>query len=126
VGDYDNDGARDVLVCVNGGAPLLLRNNAAKGNHWLGLTLEGVKANRDAVGARITWTAGGKTFQYMKNGGGSYLSSHDPRVVLGVGGAAKIDSVEIRWPGPSTRVERLVDPPMDRYVRVMEGKGITG
>src|SRR5579872_1903209 len=100
VGDYDNDGALDVLVCVNGGAPLLLRNNAAKGNHWLGLKLEGVKANRDAVGARIVWTAGGKTFHCMKNGGGSYLSSHDPRVVLGIGSAAKIDSVEIRWPAP--------------------------
>jgi hypothetical protein len=126
VGDYDNDGALDVLVCVNGGAPLLLRNNAAKANHWLGLKLEGVKANRDAVGARVTWTAGGKTFHYMKNGGGSYLSSHDPRVVLGIGAAERIDSVEIRWPGPSIQVDRLTNPPLDRYVRVVEGKGIAG
>jgi hypothetical protein len=125
IGDYDNDGALDVLVCVNGGAPLLLRNNAAKGNHWLGLKLEGVEANRDGVGARITWTAAGKTFHYMKNGGGSYLSSHDPRVVLGIGPAEKIDSVEVRWPGPSTKVDRLINPPLDRYVRVVEGKGIT-
>ncbi|HKE26245.1 MAG TPA: CRTAC1 family protein [Bryobacteraceae bacterium] len=124
IGDYDNDGALDVLVCVNGGAPLLLRNNAAKGNHWLGLTLEGVKANRDGVGARVTWTAGGKTFHYMKNGGGSYLSSHDPRVVLGVGSAEKIDSLEVRWPGPSTQVDRFTNPPLDRYVRVVEGQGI--
>ena len=83
-------------------------------------------ANRDAVGARITWTAGGKTFHRMKNGGGSYLSSHDPRVVLGIGAAEKIDSVEIHWPGPSTHVDRLVNPPLDRYVRVVEGKGIAG
>ena len=124
VGDYDNDGALDVLVCVNGGAPLLLRNNAAKGNHWLGLKLEGVKANRDAVGARITWSAGGRTFHHMKNGGGSYLSSHDPRVVLGIGPAEKIDWVEIRWPGPSTQVDRLTNPPLDRYLRIVEGKGI--
>jgi hypothetical protein len=60
----------------------------------------------------------------MKNGGGSYLSSHDPRVVLGAGRAAKIDSVEIRWPGPSTQVDRLTDPPLNRYVRVVEGRGI--
>ena len=124
VGDYDNDGALDVVVCVNGGAPLLLRNNAAKGNHWLGLKLEGVKANRDGVGARIVWTAGSKTFHYMKNGGGSYLSSHDPRVVLGIGTAEKIDSVEIHWPGPGRTVDRLTNPPLDRYVRVAEGKGI--
>ncbi len=126
VGDYDNDGAVDALVCVNGGAPLLLKNNAAKGNHWLGLKLEGVKANRDAVGARISWTAGGKTYHRMKSGGGSYLSSHDPRIVLGIGQAEKIDSVEIRWPGPSTQVDRLVNPPLDRYVKVVEGKGIAG
>jgi hypothetical protein len=62
----------------------------------------------------------------MKNGGGSYLSSHDPRVVLGVGSAEKIDSVEVRWPGPSTQVDRFTNPPLDRYVRVVEGKGIAG
>ena len=57
---YDNDGALDVLVCVNGGAPLLLKNNAAKGNNWLGIKLEGVTCNRDAIGARISWSADGK------------------------------------------------------------------
>src|SRR5581483_1752101 len=57
VGDYNNDGALDVLICMNGGAPLLLRNNAAKGNNWLGVKLEGVACNRDAIGAKIYWTA---------------------------------------------------------------------
>jgi hypothetical protein len=126
VGDYDNDGALDVLVCVNGGPPLLLHNNAAKGNRWLGLKLEGVKANRDAVGARITWSAGGRTFHSTKNGGGSYLSSHDPRVVLGVGAADKVDWVEILWPAPSTAVDRLTNPPLNRYLRVIEGQGARG
>ena len=37
VGDYDNDGALDVIIGVNGGAPVLLKNNAAKGNNWLGI-----------------------------------------------------------------------------------------
>ena len=59
IGDYDNDGRADVLVGVNGGAPLLLRNDAVPGNHWLGVRLRGVKANRDGVGAQITWEAGG-------------------------------------------------------------------
>ena len=60
VGDYDNDGAVDVIVGVNGGPPVLLKNNAAKGNNWLGLKLEGVTCNRDAIGARMIWKAGGK------------------------------------------------------------------
>jgi hypothetical protein len=124
VGDFDNDGAVDVLVCVNGDRPLLLKNNAAAGNNWLGLRLEGVTANRDAIGARIVWTAGGKTFHRLKNSGGSYLSSHDPREVLGIGTAEKIDSVEIHWPGPSKQVDILTKLPINTYLKVVEGKGI--
>ena len=78
VGDFNNDGRLDVLIGVNGGAPVLLRNRAGEGNHWLGLKLEGVKCNRDAVGARIRWSAGGVVRSRLKNNGGSYLSSHDP------------------------------------------------
>jgi len=124
VGDYDNDGALDVLVCVNGGAPLLLKNNAARGNNWLGVKLEGVNCNRDAVGARISWSAGGRKRSRLKNSGGSYLSSHDPRVVLGIGTATKIDELEIRWPGPSKQIDKFTNLPINQYIRVVEGKGI--
>ena len=124
VGDFDNDGALDVLVCVNGDAPLLLKNNAAKDNNWLGVKLEGVTSNRDAIGARIVWTAGGRKRCRMKSSGGSYLSSHDPREVLGIGSANGIDELEIHWPGPGTRVERLAKLPINKYVRIVEGKGI--
>jgi hypothetical protein len=124
VGDYDNDGALDVLIGNNGGAPVLLKNRAARGNNWLGLRLEGTQANRDGIGARIRWKAGGKSWQRLKNNGGSYLSSHDPREVLGIGEAAKIDEIEIRWPGPSRQIDRLTSLPINRYVHVVEGKGI--
>jgi hypothetical protein len=124
VGDYDNDGALDVLVCVNGGAPVLLKNNAAKENNWLGLKLEGVNCNHAAVGAKIFWTAGGKTHFRLKNSGGSYLSSHDPREVLGIGKAANIERLEIHWPAPSKCIDKLTDLPANRYARVVEGKGI--
>ncbi len=124
VGDYNNDGAVDVLVCNNGSAPLLLKNNAAAGNNWLGLKLEGVTCNRDAVGAKIFWTAGGKKRSRLKNNGGSYLSSHDPREVLGIGKAGKIDELEIHWPAPSKQVDRIKDLPINKYVHIIEGKGI--
>jgi hypothetical protein len=123
VGDYDNDGRLDVLVGNNGEAPVLLKNNAGAGNHWLGVTLRGTGCNRDAIGATITWSANGVTRSRLKTSGGSYLSSHDVREVLGVGTAAKIDWVEIKWPAPSGRVERIASPPIDRYVTIVEGKG---
>ncbi len=61
VGDYDNDGFVDVLVGTNGGAPVLLHNRcgSGSGNHWLGVKLVGTNCNRDAIGARLTWSAGG-------------------------------------------------------------------
>jgi hypothetical protein len=127
VGDYDNDGRVDVLVGCNGGAPVLLRNRAAPGNpvnHWAGLKLQGVRCNRDGVGARLTWSAGGIRRSRQKNGGGSYLSSHDPREVLGLGAATTLDWLEIKWPGPRSSTERFTTVPVDRYVTIVEGKGI--
>jgi hypothetical protein len=126
VGDFDNDGAVDVLIGNNGSAPLLLKNNAAKGNNWLGLKLEGATCNRDAIGAQIYWTAAGKKRSRLKNNGGSYLSSHDPREVLGIGNAGKIDELEIHWPAPSKRIDKFTQVPINRYVRVVEGSGVLG
>jgi hypothetical protein len=123
VGDYDNDGRLDVLVGNNGDAPVLLRNNAGQGNHWLGIRLVGTACNRDAIGATISWSAGGAQRSRLKTSGGSYLSSHDVREVLGIGAATKIDALEIKWPAPSDRVERFTDLPIDRYVTIVEGKG---
>lgn len=123
IGDFDNDGAVDVLVSINDAAPLLLRNNAGAQNHWLGLELVGKKCNRDAVGARVTYQAGNLKRDRMKVGGGSFLSSHDPRLVLGLGQHTKIDWVEVKWPQPSGETERFTGLPVDRYVTLIEGEG---
>ena len=124
IGDFNNDGAVDVLVAVNDGAPLLLKNQAARGNHWLGVKLVGRKANPDAIGAKITWRAADLIRSRLRVGGGSYLSSHDPRVVLGIGKRTKIDILQIRWPQPSGSTENFKDLPIDRYITIVEGKGI--
>jgi hypothetical protein len=122
LGDFDNDGAVDVLISVNDGAPVLLKNQAARQNHWLGIKLTGTSSNIDAIGAQITYQSGDLKRQRTKVGGGSYLSSHDPRVVLGLGERTKVDWVEIRWPRPGGTINRVTGLPIDRYITITEGQ----
>jgi hypothetical protein len=124
IGDFDNDGAVDVLIGINGGAPVLLKNLAARGNHWLGVRLVGRRANPDGVGARITWQTGALKRSQLKVGGGSYLAAHDPRVVLGLGKYTSVDWLEIRWPRPGEQTETFTKLPADRYITIVEGEGI--
>src|SRR5205814_10272129 len=65
-------------------SPLLLYNNAESKNDWLGLKLVGTMANPAAIGAAIKWSVGGKVHTRLKNAGGSFMSSYDPREVLGL------------------------------------------
>jgi len=123
VGDFNNDGALDVLVAVNNDSPLLLRNRVGLRNHWVGVNLSARQANPDAVGALVTWQAGDLRRSVFKTAGGSYLSSHDPRLILGIGTNQKIDWVEVKWPAPSGRVERFTNLPINRYATLVEGQG---
>jgi hypothetical protein len=122
LGDFNNDGAVDVLIANNDEAPLLLRNEVGTQNNWLGLRLVGKKANPDAIGARITYQAGDLKRSRMKVGGGGFLSSHDPRVVLGIGRQTKIDWIEVKWPQPSNLTQRFADLPIGRYITIVEGQ----
>jgi hypothetical protein len=83
--------------------------------------LRGKTANPEAIGAVIRWSVGGRVFSKFKRSGGSFLSSQDPRELLGAG-KLRIDWVEIKWPLPSHRVDRIVKPAMDRYMTVTEGE----
>ena len=116
--DLTNDGQVDVVINVLDDSPLILRNNGTK-NHWLGISLAGSKSNRNGIGARLTVTdSGGKKQIFDVNSAGSYLSSNDPRTVIGLGAAARVRSVEIRW--PSGHVQTLANPDIDRYLTIHE------
>ena len=123
IGDFNNDGAVDVLISNNDGAPVLLRNNVGSQNHWLGVRLVGRKSNPDAVGARITYQAGDLKRERMKVGGGSFLSSHDPRMVLGVGKRERSTGWRSSGPNPAEPSSASPNCPLDRYITIVEGTG---
>jgi enediyne biosynthesis protein E4 len=120
VGDFDNDGATDAVLTTLNGPPILLHNNVGQENSWIGFELQGTKSNRDAIGARITVFAGGRRIVRWITGGSSYLSSHDKRVVAGLGKTsptAKVNA-EIRWPNGVSQSLPKLEP--GRYHRVIE------
>lgn len=120
IGDWDNDGAPDAIFTCIGDAPVLLRNNIARKNTWLGVRLVGVKSNRDAIGARLTLRSGDRKLVRWVAGGSSYLSSHDQRVLFGLGNltASRTVDVEILWPNGNAQVARALAP--NRYHKIVE------
>jgi hypothetical protein len=105
VADYDNDGRMDILVTAMGDRCFLLHNRDQSGNHWLTLDLEGTRSNRDGFGALIKLFAGGRQYFAEARCASGFLSQSDRRVHFGLGKAATVDRIEIRW--PSKQVQEL-------------------
>jgi len=89
-------------------------------NSWIGLQLQGVKSNRDAIGAKVTLNIAGRKLVRWITGGSSYLSSHDKRVLFGLGNFTadhRVD-IEIIWPNGTTQIASSLE--INRYHRVVE------
>jgi len=95
--DFDLDGDLDAFLFQLDQPSALLRNDGEKGA-WIKVDLEGTASNRDAVGARVTLEAGGRTITRALLAGGSYLSQDDHVLHFGLGGASLIDRLVIEWP----------------------------
>jgi hypothetical protein len=122
VGDLFNDGKLDVVINVQDGHPVLLRNVSPDKNHWLEMKLVGgPKSPRDAVGAKVFVTSGGIRQRQDVISGGSYLSTNDPRPHFGLGQNTTVDSIEVQW--PSGAVEKFTTPGIDRIITLTEGTG---
>lgn len=112
VGDLNNDGLPDVVVGISGGEPLVLQHTrGGAAGQWIGLDLQ-----PRMPGTRVSWSAGGRVHRRQITAGGSFLSSDDPRVLLGLGDAAQADWIEVQWPGAAAPV-RAEKVRANRYYR---------
>jgi hypothetical protein len=124
VWDYDNDGDRDIIISHVDlqSTPSLLKNDGGNSNHWIGITLKGANGPASAIAARVVATAGGKKQVAVNQWTTSYLSNNDPRIHLGLGKDETIDMLEIFWTNGKKEEYRNIK--CDRYITIMEGKGI--
>lgn len=122
VGDIYNDGNVDVVVYNEGDPPSVFLNETKNLNYRVLFRLVGTKSNREAIGARMTVTTSKMTQIDEVRGGGSYLSSNDPRLHFGLGQDAEMKKVEIQW--PSGQKDVLENVPGDAIYTIVEGKGI--
>ncbi|WP_158633514.1 CRTAC1 family protein [Tautonia sociabilis] len=113
-GDLDDDGDLDIVVSRMDSPPALLLNESEGGN-WI--RIEPVPSgHRSAIGGSVEVHAGGRVIRRLIKGGGSYLSSSDPRILVGLGDLDRVDRVVVRWPGGGR--SELLEPELGRSHRV--------
>ncbi len=126
-GDYDNDGDLDLYVTGTGATKALFRNDLTNGNSWINIFCLGVTSNRSAIGAKVRakGTINGKVVWQLREissqntfNGQSMLNAH-----FGFGNATLIDSLKVEWPSGNVDVARNV--PVNRFITITEGRGIT-
>ncbi|MBL7153499.1 MAG: CRTAC1 family protein [Phycisphaerae bacterium] len=121
--DLDNDGDVDVVILNSRREPTILRNDSESSNHWLQVRLQGVKTNRDGVGARVKVVAGDLTQIDEVHSGRGYQSHYGMRLHFGLGKRNLVDRIEVRWIGGGTDV--LENIAADKLVTIVEGASET-
>jgi hypothetical protein len=122
IGDLFNDGRLEAVVENLVGLPTILRPEGGPDHHWISFHLEGTKANRLALNARVRVTAGPLVQLEEVLSGGSYLSQNDLRLHFGLGKRDKADKAEVLW--PDGKVEVFTNLAAGKYYSVREGAGI--
>jgi hypothetical protein len=116
--DFDRDGDLDVVVTQLGDAPRLFRNDQKLGHHWLRVTLQGRRFNRDAIGAWVTLRIGRRVQAAQVMPTKSYLSQSELAVVFGLGAATAVEEVTVAW--PAGHVQRVGPVKADQTIAVSE------
>lgn len=122
VGDLDNDGAPDLVLCSVGGPVRVLRNVATPRGHWLKLRLlEKAFGNRDAIGAEVTVRTAKKSHWSLLQPATSFLASNDPWIHIGLGAADSFEEIIVLWPDGAH--ESFAAGAADRAIVLRKGEG---
>ena len=97
-GDYDNDGATDLLITQNHGPAVLLKNEGGNKNNWLRLALKGLNDNKSAIGTKVEVFSDGIRQKFEIYGSNGYLGQNSPYLTVGLGQAKQADVVRMLWP----------------------------
>ncbi|HEY1801899.1 MAG TPA: FG-GAP-like repeat-containing protein [Terriglobales bacterium] len=98
-GDFDNDGATDLLITQNHGPAVLLRNEGGNKNNWLKLDLKGLADNKSAIGTKVEVFSGMNRQKFEIYGSNGYLGQNSTLLNIGLGHAKEADVVRMLWPG---------------------------
>jgi len=128
--DMGNNGHEDILTVIGGatrGGRHMFRlfENPGNSNDWIRIHLVGVKCNRPAIGARIKVTVnnegrGTRPIYRWVNSGGSFGASPFEQF-FGLGPSARIESVEVEWPGNSSPPQTFRNVEKDQVIEIKEG-----
>jgi enediyne biosynthesis protein E4 len=118
-GDFDGDGRVDLVVNNYNDRAFLWRNVSPE-RHWCELRLVGTRSNRDAIGAVVSLTAGGRTQVRQVQAAGGYLAQSSNTLHFGLGDVGVVDKIEIRWPSGATQI--VAKPKVDGRARITEPK----
>jgi len=119
--DYDQDGDLDIFITVNGGKPILFRNEGGNQNNWLRVILVGTESNRDGIGAVAKVKVGDRVLQSMVKTGSSYLSQSELSLTFGLGEEKEVQWLEVHW--PMGKVERIKNLRSNQRLVIEEGLG---
>jgi tetratricopeptide (TPR) repeat protein len=122
-GDYDNDGATDLLITQNHGPAALLRNEGGNKNNWLRLTLKGLADNKSAIGTKVEVFAGGNRQKFEIAGSSGYLGQNSTVLTVGLGQAKEADIVRMLWPGGVLQDEVEVASNKEQSYTEMDRRG---
>jgi hypothetical protein len=123
--DCDGDGDLDLVLTANGGPCRLVRNDQKLGHHFVRVVLQGdgKRANRSALGAVVRLSVGGVVHERTVTGARGYLSQPELALTFGLGKANAVDWMEVKWPYPGAKFERVAVEGVDKTLVVKQGPG---